>query len=83
MSEDKIIRLGELIEHRLRKEKEIEYYKQQLLDLQDKILNLQKDVDLTKLIIDIIQSEKVIDIQQKVEEAIPVIGVESGTSRSK
>jgi len=83
MSEDKIIRLGELIEHRLRKEKEIEYYKQQLLELQDKILNLQKDVDLTKLIIDIIQSEKVIDIHQKVEEAIPVIGVDHGTKRSK
>lgn len=83
MSEDKIIRLGELIEHRLRKEKEIEYYKQQLLELQDKIFNLQKDVDLTKLIIDIIQSEKVIDIQQKVEEAIPVIGVDNGTRRSK
>lgn len=83
MVEDKIIRLGELIEHRLRKEKEIEFYKQQLLELQDKILNLQKDVDLTKLIIDIIQSEKVVDIQQKVEEAIPVIGVDNGTSRSK
>jgi hypothetical protein len=83
MSEDKIIRLGELIEHRLRKEKEIEFYKQQLLELQDKIFNLQKDVDLTKLIIDIVQSEKVIDKQQKVEEAIPVIGVDNGTPRSK
>lgn len=83
MSEDKIIRLGELIEHRLRKEKEIEYYKQQLLDLQEKIFNLQKDVDLTKLIIDIIQSEKVVDIHDKVEKAIPVIGVDRGTSRSK
>ena len=83
MSEDKIIRLGELIEHRLRKEKEIEYYKQQLLELQDKIFNLQKDVDLTKLIIDIIQSEKVVDIHDKVEKAIPVIGVDNGTKRSK
>jgi len=83
MSEDKIIRLGELIEHRLRKEKEIEYYKQQLLELQDKIFNLQKDVDLTKLIIDIIQSERVVDIQEKVEKAIPVIGVDHGTKRSK
>lgn len=78
MSEDKIIRLGELIEHRLRKEKEIEFYKKQLLELQDKIYNLQKDVDLTKLIIDIISTEKVVDVKEKVEAAIPIIGEKSG-----
>lgn len=70
----KIIRLGELIEHKLRKEKELEYYHKQLIELQDKILYLQKDVDLTKLIIDIIQSDKILDLQQKVEDAIPIIG---------
>lgn len=78
MSEDKIIRLGELIEHRLRKEKEIEFYKKQLLELQDKIFNLQKDVDLTKLIIDIISTDKVVDVKEKVEAAIPIIGDKSG-----
>lgn len=83
MSDDKIIRLGELIEHRLKKEKEIEYYKSQLLDLQEKIFNLQKDVDLTKLIIDIIRDEKVIDIEEKVVKAIPILGGEDGIQRSK
>ena len=79
---DKIIRLTELIDHKLRKEKELAFYRDQLLELQDKIMTLQKDVDLTKLIIDIIQAEKVIDIEQKVKEAIPILGVnDNGTSR--
>ena len=74
MSDDKIIVLSELIESKLRKEKEIEYYQQQLVDFQVKISRLEKDVDLTKLIIDIITSEKVIDIQDKVIKTIPIIG---------
>lgn len=79
---DKIIRLTELIDHKLRKEKELAFYRDQLLELQDKIMTLQKDVDLTKLIIDIIQAEKVIDIEQKVKDAIPILGVnDNGTSR--
>ena len=73
-NEKKIIVLSELIESKLRKEKEIDYYQQQLIDLQRKIQHLQKDVDLTKLIIDIIETEKVIDIKEKVEKAIPIIG---------
>jgi len=73
-NEKKIIVLSELIESKLRKEKEIDYYQQQLIDLQRKIQHLQKDVDLTKIIIDIIETEKVIDIKEKVEKAIPIIG---------
>lgn len=73
-NEKKIIVLSELIESKLRKEKEIEYYQQQLIEFQKKIQHLQKDVDLTKLIIDIIETEKVIDIKEKVEKAIPIIG---------
>ena len=73
-NEKKIIVLSELIESKLRKEKEIEYYQKQLVELQTKIVYLQKDVDLTKIIIDIIETDKVIDIKEKVEKTIPVIG---------
>lgn len=73
-NEKKIIVLSELIESKLRKEKEIEYYQQQLIDLQTKIMHLQKDVDLTKIIIDIIETDNIIDIKDKVEKAIPIIG---------
>ena len=73
-NEKKIIVLSELIESKLRKEKEIEYYQKQLVELQTKIVYLQKDVDLTKIIIDIIETDKVIDIKEKVEKTIPAIG---------
>jgi hypothetical protein len=70
----KIIVLSELIENKLRKEQELEFYKEQLAAIQRKIANLQKDVDLTKLIIDIIETDNVIDIKEKVEKTIPIIG---------
>lgn len=73
-NEKKIIVLSELIENKLRKEQELVFYQEQLVAIQRKIANLQKDVDLTKLIIDIIETDNVIDIKEKVEKAIPVIG---------
>lgn len=73
-NEKKIIVLSELIENKLRKEQELEFYKEQLAAIQRKIANLQKDVDLTKLIIDIIETDNVIDIKEKVEKTIPIIG---------
>jgi hypothetical protein len=60
----KIALIGEMIETKIRKEKELEYYQQQLEELTKKMFFLQKDVDLTNTIIDIIQSEKIIDIEQ-------------------
>lgn len=82
-SENNIIRLGELIEHKLRKEKELDFYREQLQELTEKIMTLQKDVDLTKLIINVITSETVVDIKEQVEKSIPIIGDKSGASRSK
>ena len=73
-NEKKIIVLSELLESKIRKEQEIEFYNEQLMALQKKIAHLEKDVDLTKLIIDIIETDKVIDIKDKVEKAIPIIG---------
>lgn len=82
-SENNIIRLSELIEHKLQKEKELHYYREQLQELTDKIMTLQKDVDLTKLIINIITSETVVDIKEQVEKSIPIIGDKSGAGRPK
>jgi len=67
MSENKIIFLSELIESKVRKEKELEYYQKQLEELQRKMFFLKKEVDLTKLIINIVQDEKVLDIREFVE----------------
>ena len=67
MSENKIIFLSELIESKVRKEKELEYYQKQLEELQRKMFFLKKEVDLTKLIINIVQDEKILDIREFVE----------------
>jgi len=70
MSEKKIILLSEIIETRVRKEKELEYYQRQLDELQRKMFFVKKDIDLTNVIIDIIEHEKVIDIKEYVYDKI-------------
>ena len=62
---DNIISLSELIEQRLRKQQEIDYYKETLIKLERKINELSKEVDITSLIIDMIETERVLTIDEK------------------
>ena len=62
---DNIISLSELIEQRLRKQQEIDYYKETLIKLERKIRELSKEVDITSLIIDMIETERVLTIDEK------------------
>jgi hypothetical protein len=64
----KIILLSDIIDQRLRKERELEYYQKQLEEISIKISYLSRELDLTNLIIDMIESEKVIDIQDYMVE---------------
>lgn len=73
MADQKIILLTDIIEQKVRKEKEIEFYKQQIEEITQKMWFLQKELDLTNLIIEIIENEKVVDIHQR----IGVIGNDS------
>jgi hypothetical protein len=63
-TEKKIILLHEVIESKVRKEKELEYYTQELIRIQERIGYLSKELDLTKLIIDMIEHEQVKDIKE-------------------
>ena len=63
MRDKKIVFLTDLIEQKLRKEKEIEYYENKLKEITDKLFFLKKEQDLTSLIINIIQHEKITDIK--------------------
>ena len=58
-----IIVLEKLIESRLRKETEIRYYQEQLEELAEKMKHLQMDIDVTNIIINMIEGEKVVDIK--------------------
>ena len=64
----KLIQITDILETKLRKEKEIEYYEEQIKKIQTKMMFLQKDLDLTQLIISIIEKEKIYDIKETMEQ---------------
>ena len=61
----KLIQITDILETKLRKEKELEFYQQELEKLKQKMFFLQKDIDITNLIIDMIEKEKVLDIKDQ------------------
>ena len=62
---DNVISLSDLIEQRLRKQQEIDYYKEALDRLEKKVIILSKEIDITSLIIDMIETERVLTIAEK------------------
>jgi len=64
----KLIKLSEILETKVRKEKELAYYQKQMEKLEQRMYFIKKDIDLTKIIIDIIEKEKVYDIKQQMIE---------------
>ena len=67
-SERKIVLLSDFIEQKVRKEKELEYYTQQLEELQKNLFFIRKEIELTNLIIDIIDKEQVINVKNYLED---------------
>jgi hypothetical protein len=64
MSEEtNIIILDKLIASRLKKEKELKYYQEELIELQEKMKMLQMDIDVTNIIIRMINDENVVDLK--------------------
>lgn len=64
----KIIMLTDVLEQKVRKEKELEYYQKELEKLQEKMFFIQKDIDVTNLIIDLIEKENIVDLKQNLLE---------------
>ena len=65
-----IIFITDLIDQRLRKEKEIEYYEKELTKIEEKLFFLRKEKQLTQFIIDIIEKEQVVDIREQLYERL-------------
>lgn len=63
----KIILLTDVIETKLRKEKELEFYQKELEKLQQKMFFIRKDIEITNLCIQIIEQEKVLDIKEQMQ----------------
>lgn len=55
--ERKIILITDLLESKKRKEEELEYYREQLVELERRMSWVQQEIDLTNTIIDIIETE--------------------------
>jgi len=66
--ERKIILLTDIIEQKVRKEKELEYYQRELEKLNHKMFFIRKEIDLTNFIIDLIGREKLMDIREVIDD---------------
>ena len=82
MSDKSIIFITDLIDQRLRKEKEIEFYEKELTKIEEKLFFLRKEKQLTQFIIDIIEKEQVVDIREQMYERLGLTeGVDTEDSR--
>ncbi len=63
-----IINLQEVYEIRNRKERELDYYNKELEKLQIEMAFIKQEINLTNTIIDIIETEKVVDLREYVEK---------------
>lgn len=62
--------MSDLLDIRTRKLKELEFYNQQLKELQLKMVFIQQEINLTNKILDMIQKETVIDIGLHIKKNI-------------
>ena len=62
-----LVILTDVIETKLRKEKELEFYQKELEKLQQKMFFIRKDIEITNLCIQIIEQEKVLDIREQMQ----------------
>ena len=65
--EKKIILITDLVDQRLRKEKEINYYEKELREIQERLSFLYKEKTLTETILAILQTDKVVDIKTHIQ----------------
>jgi len=66
--EQKLILISDFIEQKLRKEQELDFYLKELDELQRKIGYLRQEVSLTNTIINMIKTDNVYDIKEKMIE---------------
>ena len=68
MKSGKIIQIADLIEDKLRKEQELEFYEHELQKLLLRMSFVRREIDLTNVIIDMIQKEEIPDILKNISK---------------
>lgn len=67
-NQPKLILLADILENKVRKEGELAYYEKELKKLQEKMHWIQRDIDVTNIIIDMVKHEKVLDVKERMED---------------
>ena len=70
MEQPKLILLSDIIEQKVRKEKELEFYQAELEKLKEKMYWLQRDIDVNNIIIDMIKSDAILDVKENMENKL-------------
>ena len=65
---ENIILLSDIIEHKLQKERELQFYQQELEKLKQKMFFLEKDITITNMCIKIIEKEKLVSVPNLIGE---------------
>lgn len=63
-----IIDITDIYEHRDRKKQELEFYNKELAKLQDKLVWINREIDVTETIIKMIEHEEVTDLVELIKE---------------
>jgi prefoldin subunit 5 len=63
-----LIRLSDVIDSKVQKEKELELYQRELQKLNQKMAILREEITVTNIIIDLVRSEKVRDFKKEFEQ---------------
>jgi hypothetical protein len=66
----KLIVLSDIIEQKVRKERELDFYQKELEKLQEKMYWLRREIGLNETIIDIIKNDNVIDFKENMEKRL-------------
>ena len=74
MKSGKIILITDLIEEKLRKEQELEFYEREMRELLIRMSYVRQEIGLTEVIIRMIELEEIPDILRNIKEYdIPII----------
>lgn len=67
--QSKIVLLADIYQLREQKQKELDYYNERLKELQTKLFFVQKEIQITNYIIDLIEKEKIHSIGSRHDQS--------------
>lgn len=63
----RLILLNDIYQFREQKQRELEFYREKLQQLENKMFFVRKEIELTNFIIDLIEKEKILDLAEVIK----------------